>query len=64
MLGVPMMHDGKVIGVIVLAWKEPGPVLPRYVELLQTFAAQAPDLAKEGIPVSPKVYVAPAGGGD
>ena len=41
MLGVPMMHDGNVIGVIVLAWKEPGPVLPRYVELLQTFAAQA-----------------------
>jgi two-component system, NtrC family, sensor kinase len=41
MLGVPMMHEGNVIGVIVLAWKEPGPVLPRYVELLQTFAAQA-----------------------
>jgi two-component system, NtrC family, sensor kinase len=41
MLGVPMMQDGNVIGVIVLAWKEPGPVLPRYVELLQTFAAQA-----------------------
>jgi GAF domain-containing protein len=41
MLGVPMMHDGNVIGVIVLAWKESGPVLPRYVELLQTFAAQA-----------------------
>jgi len=41
MLGVPMMHDGNVIGVIVLAWKEPGAVLPRYVELLQTFAAQA-----------------------
>jgi signal transduction histidine kinase len=41
MLGVPMLHDGNVIGVIVLAWKEPGPVLPRYVELLQTFAAQA-----------------------
>jgi signal transduction histidine kinase len=41
MLGVPMVHDGNVIGVIVLAWQEPGPVLPRYVELLQTFAAQA-----------------------
>jgi signal transduction histidine kinase len=41
MLGVPMVHDGDVIGVIVLAWQEPGPVLPRYVELLQTFAAQA-----------------------
>jgi two-component system, NtrC family, sensor kinase len=41
MLGVPMMQDGDVIGVIVLAWKEPGAVLPRYVELLQTFAAQA-----------------------
>src|SRR5262245_14085701 len=41
MLGVPMMHDGNVIGVIVLSWQEPGPVLPRYVELLQTFAAQA-----------------------
>jgi two-component system, NtrC family, sensor kinase len=41
MLGVPMVYDGNVIGVIVLGWQGPGPVLPRYVELLQTFAAQA-----------------------
>ena len=34
------------------------------IQKMQTFAAQAPDLAKEGIPVSPKVYAAPAGGGD
>ena len=32
------------------------------IQKMQTFAAQAPDLAKEGIPVSPKVYAAPAGG--
>jgi membrane fusion protein, multidrug efflux system len=32
------------------------------IQKVQMFAAQAPELAKEGIPVSPKVYVAPAGG--
>lgn len=32
------------------------------IQKVQTFAAQAPELAKEGIPVNPKAYVAPAGG--
>lgn len=32
------------------------------IQKVQTFAAQAPALAKEGIPVNPKAYVAPAGG--
>jgi GAF domain-containing protein len=41
MLGVPMLREGEVVGVIVVAWQDPGPVLPRHVELLQTFAAQA-----------------------
>jgi membrane fusion protein, multidrug efflux system len=32
------------------------------IQKIQTLAAQAPELAKEGIPVTPKAYVAPAGG--
>ena len=32
------------------------------IQKVQTFAAQAPALAKEGIPVNSKAYVAPAGG--
>jgi hypothetical protein len=31
---------------------------------VQTFAAQMPQFTKEGIPVSPKAYAAPAGGSD
>lgn len=34
------------------------------IQRAQTIAAQAPELAKEGIPVTPKAYVAPAGGGN
>jgi hypothetical protein len=34
------------------------------IQKMQTFAAQMPDSAKEGIPVNPKVYAAPAGGSD
>jgi RND family efflux transporter MFP subunit len=34
------------------------------IQKMQTFAAQRPELAKEGIPVNPKVYAAPAGGSD
>jgi membrane fusion protein (multidrug efflux system) len=33
------------------------------IQRTQTIAAQAPELAKEGIPVTPKAHVAPAGGG-
>jgi len=32
------------------------------IQKLQTLAAQAPEAAKEGVPVTPKVYSAPAGG--
>jgi GAF domain-containing protein len=41
MIGVPMLRGGDVIGVIVVTWREPGPIPPRQVELLQTFADQA-----------------------
>jgi len=32
------------------------------IQKVQTFAAQAPDAAKEGVPVTPKPYVAGMGG--
>ncbi len=41
MLGVPMLRDGQPLGVFVVGWAAPGPILPSQVELLQTFAAQA-----------------------
>jgi RND family efflux transporter MFP subunit len=34
------------------------------IQKMQTFAAQMPELAKQGIPVNPKLYAAPAGGSD
>ncbi|MFZ2157935.1 MAG: GAF domain-containing protein, partial [Bradyrhizobium sp.] len=41
MLAVPMMREGAPVGVIVVAWGEPGPILKHHEELLQTFADQA-----------------------
>jgi signal transduction histidine kinase len=41
MLGVPMMHDGNPLGVIVLAWEDAGETPNSQVELLKTFADQA-----------------------
>jgi signal transduction histidine kinase len=41
MLGVPMLRDGKALGVIVVAWDQAGPVPSPLVELLQSFAQQA-----------------------
>ena len=41
MLGVPMMREGKLLGVIAVGWAEPGPVSPVHEELLRTFADQA-----------------------
>jgi GAF domain-containing protein len=41
MLGVPMLREGKPLGVIVVGWAESGPVPQAQEELLQTFADQA-----------------------
>ena len=41
MLGVPMLRDGEVTGVIVVTWREPGKIPARQVDLLKTFADQA-----------------------
>ena len=40
-LGVPMIRDGKPIGVIVVGWADPGKVAPVQEALLTTFADQA-----------------------
>src|SRR5262249_37952473 len=41
LLGVPMLRDGKAIGVLTVSWDEPGSVPGKFVRLLETFAAQA-----------------------
>ena len=41
LMGVPMLRDGDVIGVLTVNWLEPGPVPDKFVRLLQTFADQA-----------------------
>jgi GAF domain-containing protein/anti-sigma regulatory factor (Ser/Thr protein kinase) len=41
MLGVPMMREGKPLGVIAVGWSEPGPVAKVHEELLKSFADQA-----------------------
>ncbi len=41
LLGVPMMREGRPIGVLTISWREPGTVSPKFVRLLQTFADQA-----------------------
>ncbi|HEU5294515.1 MAG TPA: GAF domain-containing protein [Burkholderiaceae bacterium] len=41
MLGVPLLKDGNVLGVIVVGWAEPGPIADDHEALLQTFADQA-----------------------
>ncbi len=41
MLGVPMIRDDRVLGVITVGWTEPGPVPNAHRELLETFADQA-----------------------
>ncbi len=40
-LAVPMVHEGEVVGSIVVCRAEPGAFPPKQVQLLQTFADQA-----------------------
>src|SRR4051812_6466673 len=39
--GVPMLHQGKPVGAIAVAWKEPGEIPPHQITILETFADQA-----------------------
>ena len=41
MLGVPLLHGGKVAGAIILLRKAAGPFTPRQIALVETFADQA-----------------------
>ncbi len=41
LIGAPMLKDGAAVGVIVVAWPEPGEVPQRQSDLLRTFADQA-----------------------
>jgi GAF domain-containing protein/HAMP domain-containing protein len=41
MLAVPMLKDAEAVGVLVVAWPDPGQTPRRQLELLQTFADQA-----------------------
>ena len=50
---------------IVAAGLKPGErVVVEGIQRVQTFAAQAPQLVKEGVPVSPKPYVVPSAEGN
>ena len=40
-VGVPMLRDGAVLGVIVVGWHQPGQTPATLVDLLETFADQA-----------------------
>ncbi|MEO7852516.1 MAG: GAF domain-containing protein, partial [Rubrivivax sp.] len=41
MLGAPMLKEGQPVGVLVVAWAEPGEIAQRQIDLLKTFADQA-----------------------
>ncbi len=41
MLGTPLLKDGAPIGVLNMAWAEPGPTPQKQADLLRTFADQA-----------------------
>jgi len=40
-LGVPLMRDGAAVGALVVWWRDPGSVPPKFAELIRTFADQA-----------------------
>jgi signal transduction histidine kinase/putative methionine-R-sulfoxide reductase with GAF domain len=40
MLGVPMLRDGQPLGMLVVAWRDPGETPQHQVDLLQSFADQ------------------------
>ncbi len=41
MIAAPMMKDGRALGVVTVAWPDPGPTPKRQTDLMQTFADQA-----------------------
>jgi len=41
MMAAPLLKDGAVVGVLVMAWAEPGAVRRQELDLLKTFADQA-----------------------
>ncbi len=41
MLGVPMLLEGKMLGVLAVGWQQPGRISQVHEELLKTFADQA-----------------------
>ncbi len=40
-LGIPLLRAGEPVGAIAIGWAEPGPIVQRHEDLLQTFADQA-----------------------
>jgi GAF domain-containing protein len=41
LLGIPLLHEGKLIGALTVNKKTPGEFPPEVVELLKTFASQS-----------------------
>ena len=41
LLGVPLLREGRPIGVLTISWRDPGVVPEKFVRLLETFADQA-----------------------
>lgn len=41
MMGAPLLREGTVVGVLVMAWAKPGETPRLQIDLLKTFADQA-----------------------